>query len=463
MADVHPSPVPAPTPAPAPSPVPAPTPAPSSGAAGDANEQSAPAPSGKPTTKAQAQAAQVNKLRDANAKYKNLLKMAKERIQQQEEELEKSRNELQEAKSQMQKEQQEAAGNIGMDDGDAAFGVDGAGESSASIVSVCMRVKTPVQQTNGGDTTNLDEIWALIEFEEYNADMPETALPPKRYRRWKRFDTESELSDFIRRDTGEPLTLPPYSLTPEQSSKIQDKAKQEVSQVTEEFRRFRVRSEMARKQAEAHIREMQSTHVQSAQRRIEGHDLDQQLEQARSDRGQLDKLRAEMAEQEAHWKEAYDVLLAENNALKSSGSEALLAAQWRQRYETCMTEKETIKAQLQAAQHKQALEKDEKGKADAGKYEAKYRDLKESFRLYRKKAKEIFEAQQNGDSTAQILNMAERGSEESKLDYLKNLMVNYLTSDAAMRDHMEGAIGTVLQFTPSDLEKIKKKKAESWF
>jgi GRIP domain len=59
--------------------------------------------------------------------------------------------------------------------------------------------------------------------------------------------------------------------------------------------------------------------------------------------------------------------------------------------------------------------------------------------------------------------MAERGGEESKLDYLKNLMVNYLTSDQAVRDHMEGAIGTVLQFTPEDLEKIQKKKAESWF
>jgi len=124
---------------------------------------------------------------------------------------------------------------------------------------------------------------------------------------------------------------------------------------------------------------------------------DQQLEQARSERGQLDRLRAEMAEQEAQWKEAYDVLLAENNALKSSGSEALLAAQWRQRYETCMAEKENLKTQLQTAQQKLASDGDEKRKADAGKYEMKYRDLKESFRLYRKKAKEIFEAQQNGD------------------------------------------------------------------
>ena len=108
-----------------------------------------------------------------------------------------------------------------------------------------------------------------------------------------------------------------------------------------------------------------------------------------------------MAEQEAQWKEAYDVLLGENTALKSSGSEALLAAQWRQRYETCMAEKESVKSQLQAAQHKKELDSG----ADAGKYEMKYRDLKEPFRLYRKKAKEIFEAQQNGDVSVRMIQL----------------------------------------------------------
>lgn len=191
-------------------------------------------------------------------------------------------DELSEAKEQMEREQKDAAGNIALDDGDAAVGE--GGESSASIVSVCQRVKATVQRqqsasangTNGnadGSANALEEIWALVEFEAYSPDMPESALPPKRYRKWKRFDTESELSDFIRRDTGEPLTLPPYSLDAEQSSRIQDQAKAEVSQVTEEFRRFRVRAELARKQAEAHIRELQSSHVQTAQRRIEGQDL----------------------------------------------------------------------------------------------------------------------------------------------------------------------------------------------
>jgi len=45
------------------------------------------------------------------------------------------------------------------------------------------------------------------------------------------------------------------------------------------------------------------------------------------------------------------------------------------------------------------------------------------------------------------------------------IQVNYLASDTAVREHMESAIGTVLNFTDADLEKIKKQKVQSegWF
>ena len=90
--------------------------------------------------------------------------------------------------------------------------------------------------------------------------------------------------------------------------------------------------------------------------------------------------------------------------------------------------------------------------------------LQESFRLYRKKAKEIFLAQQQGE-TGFMPSLHDSGAEVAKISYLKNLMVNYLASDAAVREHMEPAIGTVLNFTDNDLEKIKKQKEqnESWF
>jgi GRIP domain len=60
-----------------------------------------------------------------------------------------------------------------------------------------------------------------------------------------------------------------------------------------------------------------------------------------------------------------------------------------------------------------------------------------------------------------LIKISDKSGENAKLDYLRNLMVNYLTSDLDVREHMEGAIGTVLQFTPEDISRIESKKAAS--
>lgn len=387
---------------------------------------------------------QINKLKEANNKYKSLLKLAKERITKQDEEMEALKAEKAALTKEIQSADQSTP-NFSM--GDEA-GTDGSEENASAIVRVCQKIKEK------------NDIWALFDFQIENI---ESINSDRRYQKWKKFDSEAELQDYIRRDTGEPLVLPPFSLSPEQSKTIEEEAKQSVSQVTEDFRRFRVRSEVQRKQTDAHIRDLQNNNVQSAKRRIEGEDLEKELEQARSDHMQLELLKNELAAQEIQWKEAYDSIVAENQSLKSSGSEALLAAQWRQRYEGCLSEKEDLQCRLQIEVEKAEIMADQRRKVDAGKFEMKYRDLKESFRLYRKKAKEIFEAQQRGD--VGLVSIADKNSEEAKLSYIKNLMVNYLSSDAAVKEHMEGAIGTVLGFTPDDVARIDQKKTENdaWF
>ena len=357
--------------------------------------------------------------------------------------------------------------------------------NETTIIRVCQRIKEeiiddsdPNDPFGGGDamdTNNSEdshEIWALIEYESptdntnTNNDPSNPLNTPsfRRHKQWQRFKTESALSDYIRRDTGEPLTLPPYSLSPDQSQRMEDDAKRAVASISEEFRRFRVRAEVAKKQADATVRALHTNSVQTTRMRIEGQDIESELAQAKTDHAKLTALRSEMAEQEARWKESYDLLLAENEKLKSSGAEALLAAQWRHRYEACLKEKEDAITNLTMEKEKIADMQDQRKRMDAGKYEAKYRDLKESFRLYRKKAKEIFLAQQQGE-TGFMPSLHDSGAEVAKISYLKNLMVNYLASDVAVRDHMEPAIGTVLNFTTDDLEKIKKQKEqnESWF
>lgn len=394
---------------------------------------------------------QLRKLTEANAKYKKLLNLAKDRIQKQEEEIGKVREENDVLEERLaQQDEKDVASTASIESGPSP-------EEVTTISRVRLRTKVPISLAD----PSVEEIWALLEMEATPSEFSDPNQAPRRYKEWKRFNAESELKDFIRRDTGEPLTLPPYSLSPDQSALIEQAATEQVSEITEEFRRFRVRSELARKQANAQIRDLQSNHAQTAARRIEGHEMQHELELARTAGGKLDHMKAELAAQEVQWKEAYDVLLAENNALKSSGSEALLAAQWRQRYESCLQEKEDLESRLK-------METEKLDQADAANYEEKYRDLKESFRLYRKKAKEIFEAQQRsgGDiPLSNVVNITDQSSADAKLSYLKNLMVNYLTSEQAVKDHMESAIGTVLHFTPADRQLIKEKKAEAeaWF
>jgi GRIP domain len=361
----------------------------------------------------------------------------------------------------------------------------GGGEMTFTIVGIVQRIKVELEPHEVNSRGGTDEIWALIEFESHDPDQQLT-VPPKRSKVWKKFDSEMELSDYIRRDTGEPLTLPPYSLTPKQSAKIEDDTQKEVTKITEDFRRFRVKSEMARKQAEAQIRDLQNSNVESAKRRIESHNdaslSGKDSETSRSLNSKIEKLRTEMTRQEAQWKEAYEALMIENETLRSSSSQAMVASQWRQRYEICLKEKEEIVNRLK---EKEGMDADS---PDGERYEMKYRDLKESFRLYRKKAKEIFDAREQGmpnvslttntalkfyesftlctvpiimvliSSQTHIMHLSEKSNEDSKLSYLKNLMVNYLTADPDVREHMEGAIGTVLQFTPEDIDKIEQKK-----
>lgn len=389
---------------------------------------------------------QIMKLREANNKYKSLLKMAKERIQEQEEELEAMQSKLADLEKMQDSEGPATAHSALTTDSTTNDEID-------SIIRISQRIK--VDDSAGKDTTSEIKIWALVDYETDT----ESGNVVRKYQKWHSFRSEAELSDFIRRDSGEPLVLPPYSLTPEQSAAIQLESEQAVAHVTEEFRRFRVRAEVARKQADATVRALHNNNVVTTRAKIHGQDLENELQQARTDHAQLASLQRELAEQENHWKEAYDTLLAENTALKSSGAEALLAAQWRQRYETSQRERDDLETNFKMLQSEVDILQDRNKARDAGKYEIKYRDLKESFRLYRKKAKEIFEAQQSGNS--QLLSVNDKGLEDARMLYLRNLMVNYLSSDPAVRDHMEGAISTVLRFSEDEKIRIEQKREEA--
>jgi hypothetical protein len=81
-----------------------------------------------------------------------------------------------------------------------------------------------------------DLIWILVEYEGSDDG-------------WLCFNSESELGDYIQRVQGVPLVAPARSLTPAESSKIESEAQAKVEQIVEEFRRYKLRSDIARRGA----------------------------------------------------------------------------------------------------------------------------------------------------------------------------------------------------------------------
>jgi hypothetical protein len=66
---------------------------------------------------------------------------------------------------------------------------------------------------------------------------------------------EQELLDFIQRIPGVPLVVPSKCLSVEESHRILEDSNRRIERIVEEFRRFKVRTEIARKQKDAENRQ----------------------------------------------------------------------------------------------------------------------------------------------------------------------------------------------------------------
>ena len=316
--------------------------------------------------------------------------------------------------------------------------------------------------------------WVLVEYEDDDEV------------HWRYFEDEVELQDHVRRDSGEPLQLPHPCLTPNQSAKIQEEARKAVADITEDFRRFRVKAEISRKQKDAQMKQVAASSIVQQQRRIDEQDVEGELRKARAQADQMGVLRSELAEQEELWRQAYDKLARENEKLRGEGSEAALAAQWRQRYEQCMREKEDVSAKLQ-------MLKSGNGSQRSVDLLKRYQDLKDEYKMYRKKAMEALQekdvalTQSQAEANMGVRGIARKGGQpdDPRMQYLKNLMLKYLCVDelevlspfararaplrsnrvsararnsfpcSQVKEHMERAILMVLGFTEEEKRRIE--------
>ena len=221
------------------------------------------------------------------------------------------------------------------------------GGGSGVPTRVPVRARRRVDENVEGESN----VWVLFEFEDEVAE-------------WRHFATEEAVFDFIRRDTGEPVAIPHPSLSPEESCEVVEEARRAVEKSNEEFRRYRIRAEIARKQREAESKQALGSSIIEQQRRINGQDIEGQRQRARLQEEQINSLREEMFDkvycvlerirnmrpsfftsrpatfmpclldivsQNEEWRRAYERLARENEELRQKGGEAILAVQWRQR------------------------------------------------------------------------------------------------------------------------------------
>ena len=91
---------------------------------------------------------------------------------------------------------------------------------------------------------------------------------------------------------------------------------------------------------------------------------------------EINRLQSFLNEQELKWKTAYEKVVKENEILRNRGTEALLATQWRERYETCLKERDELSEKL-----KVYTMKSEGNGLNGKSVEQVYLDLKEEYKV----------------------------------------------------------------------------------
>ncbi|CAK4473221.1 unnamed protein product [Aphanomyces euteiches] len=305
--------------------------------------------------------------------------------------------------------------------------------------------------------TGQETVWCLV---EYTSDDDDDSRPPECG--WHSFKSEDEVLNYVHKAAGEPIRVPELSLPPSDIQQMKQELSDELERVQEEFRRYRVRSEITRKQKEAELRKLSATTLAKQTEQLGGIDLQQELQAARM--------------QEREWKEKYEKLERDYTKLSGAMGETVLAMEWRSRYEQAVQEKAALEQRLNDDSFNLANDLD--GGNDLAK-------VKMEFALYRKRAMQVVEQKEkelqqaraaapSGFSSAGLRRMSSSNSlngfetsvhAPTTNEYLKNIVMKYMSTDQEeVKEHMEKAIATVLNFSAVELQHIqdKRKSHSGW-
>lgn len=211
--------------------------------------------------------------------------------------------------------------------------------------------------------------WILIEYEGSDKDDG-----------WKCFSNEQELDDFIQRIPGVPLSKPPRCLSPNESASIEEECKKKVDRIVEEFRRFKVRAEIARKQKDAEAKQAAL---------IVGNGLGPCIEEYEKVKVKTDKETRDNNNDNEYKsiRLAYEKVVKENEHLKTRGGDAMLASQWREKYETLMKEKDEVEDKLKI--YTKVLNDSTSSKAGNRNLERAFIELRDEYKEFRRRVMAI--------------------------------------------------------------------------
>lgn len=218
---------------------------------------------------------------------------------------------------------------------------------------------------------------------------------------------------------------------------------------------------------------------------------------------------AALEEEVGKWKTAYEQAVREAEQWRSSrgamlaGGEkgGLDAAEWRDRFEICLAEKQALLERIDvltggggrgerglggrrgggegAAEQSSSSSAADGGGVSSG-VEKAYLDLKEEYREFRRK---VLELEQERERRRERRRREEQeglqgdiskssgrgrsggggaaGPETNKLQYVRNLILQYLScKDPIVREHMEQAIMAIFRFNEGEREGISERKKE---
>jgi len=176
------------------------------------------------------------------AKYKNLLNMARKSLEANKETISEKDKSINNLKQQLQEAKKSSSSQSG---GKGSKSIQGGDDGSTILRQIlCM----------AEDSTG--RLWVLFEYTssgERSASGATAANAAGHSDSWVMFGNEQELDEYLQRvcSNGPPVLKPARLLTADESMRIQQESNSKIDLITEEFRRFKVRVEIARKQKNA--------------------------------------------------------------------------------------------------------------------------------------------------------------------------------------------------------------------